>query len=77
MAFLIQNSVQKFTTATHAALILATEPVFAAVFSWWWVGETLTARGWAGALLMLAGMMIVEFEPWAKVRANRARGVES
>lgn len=67
VAFLIQNSVQRFTTPTHAALIFALEPVFAAIFSYWWAGEQLTGRGWSGAALMFAGMMIVEFEPLAQV----------
>ena len=59
-AYLIQTTVQKFTEATHAALILALEPVFALLFSYLWAGETLTARGVAGATLMFSGMIVTE-----------------
>lgn len=60
LAFLVQNAVQRFTSPTHTALIFASEPVFAALFAWWWAAEILTTRGWIGAALLVAGMAVTE-----------------
>lgn len=47
LAFLIQNSVQRFTSPTHTAIIFTMEPVFAAAFAWSLGGELLTiSSGW-------------------------------
>jgi len=59
-AFATQNSVQTWTTATHTALIFATEPVFAAVFGYLWAGERLTQWGTVGCGLILLGMLFAE-----------------
>lgn len=63
LAFLVQNSFQPYTTPTHAALIFAAEPVFAAAFAYWLGGETLSLRGYIGAALMLFGMLLAELAP--------------
>ena len=70
-AILVQNSVQRYTSATHAAMIFALEPVFAALSSYVWLGERLSFRNGTGALLMFAGMLIVEFEPLTRRCAHR------
>ncbi len=59
-AFLIQTAAQRLTPPTHTALILATEPVFAALFGWLILGERLGAWAWLGCLLILAGMLVPE-----------------
>jgi drug/metabolite transporter (DMT)-like permease len=59
-AFLLQNVLQPHTTPTHTALIFAAEPVWAAVFSYLLLGETLTLRGYIGAALILGGMLLAE-----------------
>ena len=41
VAFGLQTSAQRFTTATHTALIFAAEPVFAGLFSFLLIGEVL------------------------------------
>jgi drug/metabolite transporter (DMT)-like permease len=51
---------QPHTTATHAALIFALEPVFAAFFSWLWLGEPITAAIWSGGALMFGGVILAE-----------------
>jgi drug/metabolite transporter (DMT)-like permease len=63
LALLVQNSLQRFTTATHAALVFAAEPVFAAAFAYWLGGETFSVRGYIGAALMLSGMVLAEIAP--------------
>lgn len=60
LAFLLHNVLQPYTTPTHTALIFSTEPVWGAVFSFWLLGETLTVRGYIGAGLILAGMLLAE-----------------
>lgn len=59
-AFLLQNVLQPFTTPTHAALIFTAEPVWGAIFGYLLAGETLTPRGYFGAALILAGMILAE-----------------
>ncbi|MBM3761866.1 MAG: DMT family transporter [Acidobacteria bacterium] len=62
-AFLLQSYGQRRTTATRAALIFATEPVFAGMASYYWLGERLTMRGWIGAALVMFGVLLAEFKP--------------
>jgi drug/metabolite transporter (DMT)-like permease len=54
----LQNRYQKDTTATRAAVIFAGEPVFAAMFSYLLLGETLSAGQWGGAGLILVGILL-------------------
>ncbi|MBW2557221.1 MAG: DMT family transporter [Deltaproteobacteria bacterium] len=65
-AFLVQTSMQRFTSPTHTALIFCMEPVFAALYAYWAIGERFGARGLIGATLILAGMVISEisFPTW-------------
>jgi len=60
LTILIQSGVQKYTSATHAALILSAEPVFGALFAWLKAGEVLASREICGGILILAGMIISE-----------------
>jgi drug/metabolite transporter (DMT)-like permease len=71
LAFLVQVSVQRFTTATHTALIFTLEPVFAAIFGSWLDNDVLTLSGWIGAGLILAGMLVTELLPYL-ARRNAA-----
>jgi drug/metabolite transporter (DMT)-like permease len=52
---------QQFTTPTHTALIFSAEPVFSAIFAFFLAGEVLMPRGFAGAALVLVGMLFAEF----------------
>lgn len=67
VAFLIQTSTQRFTTATHTALIFSMEPVFAALFAFILAGERMTGRGWLGAGLILMGILLSEIRPKRKI----------
>lgn len=60
LVFFIQTVSQRFTSPTHAALIFTMEPVFAAFFAYLWLGEVISGRGFAGAALILAGMLVAE-----------------
>lgn len=59
-AFTVQAWAQQFTPATHAALIFTLEPVFAWMASFALYRERLGMRGGAGALLILAGVLVSE-----------------
>ncbi len=60
VAFSVQSWAQQFTPATHTALIFTTEPVFAWLTSFIYLHERLGFRAGAGALLILAGVLISE-----------------
>ena len=59
-AFLVQTSMQRFTSPTHTALIFCMEPVFAALYAYWAIGERFGVKGLIGATLILTGMVISE-----------------
>ncbi len=63
LAFTVQSWAQQHTTPTHTALILALEPVFAWLTSLLAVGEGLSGRAAVGAVLILAGIVLVELKP--------------
>lgn len=60
VAFTVQAWAQQFTPATHTALIFTLEPVFAWLTSFLYLRERLGIRAGAGALLILAGILISE-----------------
>ncbi len=60
VAFTVQAWAQQFTPATHTALIFNMEPVFAWLTSFIYLHERLGVRAGAGALLILAGVLISE-----------------
>jgi drug/metabolite transporter (DMT)-like permease len=60
LAFGVQTVAQRFTSSTRTALIFATEPIFAALFSFLLIGEVLGLRQLAGCGLILAGMVLAE-----------------
>ena len=59
-AFLIQTRAQREVSPTRTAVIFTMEPVFAGLFGFLLAGERLSGRGWLGAGLILAGMLIAE-----------------
>ena len=56
----LQIRFQPRVDPTRAALIYATEPVFASVFSFLVFGEVLAGAAWGGAGLILAGIVLSE-----------------
>ncbi|MBE3578785.1 MAG: DMT family transporter [Caldanaerobacter subterraneus] len=59
-AFVAQNTMQAYTTATHTALIFSLEPVFAALAAYLIAGETMSIRAIIGGVFMLAGIILSE-----------------
>jgi len=68
-AFWMQTTAQKFTAASHIALIFTMEPVFGALTSFLLLNEVLGARGIIGGILIVSAMIISEFQ-WAKSRTT-------
>lgn len=65
---------QRHTTATNTALILASEPVFAAITSFLMVHERLGTRALAGAGLILAGILVAELMGHTPSAVNNSLG---
>jgi drug/metabolite transporter (DMT)-like permease len=63
LAFLVQSWAQRWNSPTRTALIFSMEPVFAWATSYVVAGELLSRRGTLGALLILAGIVLVELKP--------------
>lgn len=59
-AFLLQSYMQKYTTASHTALIFSLEPLFAAVFAVIIGGERLDAHVIFGGALIFGGIIAAE-----------------
>ncbi len=66
IAFLLQAWGQKHTSATRAALLFATEPVFAGLASTIFLGEQWPTRRLWGAALILAAILAAELKPAPK-----------
>lgn len=58
--YMLQTIAQKYTTSAHAGLIFTLEPVFAAAFAFIFAGEILSVRGYLGAGLVMASILIME-----------------
>jgi len=58
VAYTLQVVAQQWARPAHAALILSLETVFGAVGGALVLGETMTARGYAGSLLILGGITV-------------------
>lgn len=60
LAFGIQNVAQKYTSSTHAAIILSTESVFGSLFSVWLLSEKFTIRLFIGCILIFIAVITAE-----------------
>lgn len=66
IAYTLQVVAQRKAKAAHAAIILSTESVFAAIGGWFVLHEALSPRGLAGCALMLVGILLAQMEFGAK-----------
>ena len=60
IGFSFQVWAQQYTSATHTAILLSLEPVFAVLTSWFVAGERLSGRALFGGALILLGIVLVE-----------------
>lgn len=56
---------QHWVSASETAVIYTFEPVFASVFSFWLLGETLGLRGWLGGAMIVGAMFISQQQTYS------------
>jgi drug/metabolite transporter (DMT)-like permease len=69
VGFTLQASAQKVAPPTDAAILLSLEAAFAALFGWWWLGESLQPLQWLGCAVILAAILISQIHPEASPTA--------
>ena len=57
----LQALAQQNIPAEKAAVVYALEPVFAALFGWWWLTETMTLRAGIGAAIVVLAVVAGEW----------------
>jgi drug/metabolite transporter (DMT)-like permease len=62
IAFGIQTVAQRVAPASHSAILLSFEAVFAMIAGIAFLGEEATARKVLGASLMFAGMIVAQMQ---------------
>ena len=73
IAFVVQTVQQQYTSASHVGLIFTLEPLFSAVVAYFLAGERLLPRGYIGAALMMASLLLMELD---RTALKRERGKE-
>ena len=63
VGFTLQVVAQQHAIASHAAIILSLEAVFAAIAGALLLGEVLALRGYLGCALMFGGMLLAQLWP--------------
>lgn len=74
IAFGIQIAVQRVLDPTRAGIIFALEAVFGTFFGWWLGDEIMSGTAFAGACLMVSGMVVAEAKPLVKIFRNKLIG---
>jgi len=62
---------QQYTTASHVGLIFTLEPLFSAIVAYFFAGERLGPRGYFGAALMMASLVLMELD-WSALRKQKS-----
>lgn len=70
LAFLLQNALQKYSTPTRFAIVLVSEPVFAALAGYFWAGEVLSKQGMFGCALIIIAMILAIAVRITRVKIN-------
>jgi len=73
IAFVVQTVQQQYTTASHVGLIFTLEPVFSAIVAFVLAGERLRPMGYAGAVLMMVSLVLMELDLGAVKRKMRKK----
>ncbi|NVE00776.1 MULTISPECIES: DMT family transporter [unclassified Massilia] len=68
----LQTWGQSHATANEAAVIYAFEPGCAAIFAYFWLGETLGWTGLLGAVLLISGMIVSQWNTTPRPTASLA-----
>ena len=63
IAYACQNAALRHVPATYVALAFCSEPIFTAAASYFLLGEMLSAKGFLGAGLIMASIIMASFLP--------------
>ncbi|MEG1799984.1 MAG: DMT family transporter, partial [Synergistaceae bacterium] len=63
LTLVLQTVAQKYTSATHVAILLSTSGVFGSILGVVFIGEPMTFRIFTASALILAGVLMVEAYP--------------
>lgn len=74
IAYTLQVVAQRYAPPAHAAIILSMEGVFAVIGGIVILDESLSAQGWTGAALMLAGMLATQWDVLFQMRKRNPVG---
>ena len=69
----LQALAQRHVSADKAAVVYAMEPVFAALFAWWWIGESLSASAAVGGLVIVSAVLLSEWHGSADKAPDAAK----
>jgi len=58
LGFILQTAAEKLSSADHATIIYASQPVFVALFSYMLLGEQISPRQIAGIIVVFIGVLI-------------------
>jgi drug/metabolite transporter (DMT)-like permease len=59
-AFFLQGWAQQYSNPNHTALIFSLEPVFASIFAFIILDQSLCVKEWVGGILILVGILVSE-----------------
>lgn len=76
-AFGIQTVAQRFTSASHAAVIVSAESVFGAAGAAAFLGERLSVSGAAGAVIVLCAILLLAIQTAGAPAAGDVAGVRN
>lgn len=62
IAFIVQAIAQQYTSASHVGVIFTLEPVFSGIVAFFLAGEVLLPRAYAGAVILLASLLVMELD---------------
>ena len=57
IAFILMLWAQKILSATETGILLSLEPLFAALFSVFFAGDSLGLSGWLGGMIIIISVM--------------------
>ena len=60
LAYIVQSWAQKTSPPSHVGVILCTEAIFAYIFSYFLLGESLTPEMFTGAIIIFIGMLVIQ-----------------
>ncbi|MEG4810273.1 DMT family transporter [Microcoleus sp. F8-D3] len=63
---LLMTTAQRWISAQEVAVLLSLEPVFGAIFAFWLLGETFGIFSFAGAAMVLVGIILIILDPFSE-----------